>query len=87
MMPVSWTKTYQLPGGKKGKCFNTTMGASQDLKAEGSRRMMINSVYWSLGLKVPSKSKVDLVGKSNPMNKFKHGAFTKGVKPNDHQIK
>ena len=53
MMPVAWTKSYQIPDGKKGKCFNTTMGASKDLEKEGSRRMMVNAVYWCLCIDVP----------------------------------
>ncbi len=45
MMPVGWTKSYQIPGGKKGRVFNTTMGSSSDLVSEGTRRMLVNATY------------------------------------------
>ena len=68
MMPISWTKNYQVPDGKKGRVFTTTMGSSTDLVAEGSRRMMINGVYWLLDLKIPkSGAKVDLTGEFKPL--------------------
>ena len=68
MMPITWTKNYQVPGGKKGRVFTTTMGSSTDLVAEGSRRMMINGVYWLLDLKIPKNgAKVDLTGEFKPL--------------------
>ena len=66
MMPIAWIKNYQIPKGKKGKVFATTMGASTDLVAEGTRRMLVNAAYWCLGLQVPEKSKVDLIGNYQP---------------------
>ncbi len=38
MMPIAWIKSYQIPGGQKGKVFATTMGASTDLLAEGDKK-------------------------------------------------
>ncbi len=66
MMPLAWVKSYQIPGGKTGKCFATTMGASTDLLEPGTRRMMINAVFWCLDLEVPDQANVDLVGIYNP---------------------
>ncbi len=67
MMPVAWTKSYRLPGGVKGRAFSTTMGASVDLKSEGTRRMIVNGVYWCLGLDVPEEgTAVELVGDFDP---------------------
>jgi len=66
MMPVAWIKNYQLPGGKSGKCFNTTIGASVDLLAEGTRRMLINGVFWCLDLEVPEKANVEIVDTFEP---------------------
>lgn len=66
MMPVAWTKTYQIPGGQKGKAFTTTIGASTDLLTEGTRRMIVNSVFWCLDLKVPEKANVDIIGDYRP---------------------
>ena len=62
MMPVSWIKSYQVPNGKKGKVFTTTVGSSNDMLLEGTRRLLINSVFWGLDLKVPTKANVDFVG-------------------------
>ena len=66
MMPISWIKSYQVPGGKKGKVFATTVGSANDMLIEGTRRLLINSTYWGLDLTVPEKANVDLVGKYNP---------------------
>lgn len=66
MMPVAWTKSYQIPGGKTGKVFATTLGASTDLLAEGTRRMFVNATFWCLDLAVPEKAKVDVIGNYSP---------------------
>lgn len=66
MMPVAWVKTYQLPDGKQGDVFTTTMGASVDLLEEGTRRLLINAVYWLLDMEVPEKANVSIVGDYNP---------------------
>lgn len=66
MMPIAWVKSYQIPGGKKGKAFTSTLGSSTDFLAEGSRRMLVNAVYWCLGMDVPLKANVDLVGTYEP---------------------
>jgi type 1 glutamine amidotransferase len=89
MMPVGWTKSYQVPGGKKGRVFNTTMGSSSDLVSEGTRRMLVNATYWCVGLedKIPAAgTKVDIVGEFKP-TKYGFGSYTKGVKPADHDLK
>ncbi len=67
MMPIAWTKSYQIPGGKKGKVFTTTMGSSNDLAEAGTRRMVVNGVYWAVGLPVPEEgTNVDVVGDFQP---------------------
>jgi hypothetical protein len=69
MLPVAWTKAYQVAGGRRGRVFATTMGASTDLVAEGTRRLLVNAVYWcvSLSAKIPpGGTKVDLVGDYEP---------------------
>ena len=67
MMPVAWTKSYTLPGGKTGKAFCTTMGASVELLEEGTRRMIVNAAFWCLGIAVPAEgTKVNLVGSFEP---------------------
>lgn len=85
MMPVAWTKTYRGSSGKAGRVFTTTMGASQDLTYEGTRRMIVNAVYWALGMEkaIPERSNVDLVGEYRPTPfRFKKSEEWKpGVKP------
>jgi len=87
MMPVAWTKTYASKGGKKGRVFTTTMGASQDLESEGLRRLLVNAAYWCLGMEsqIPQKNNVELVGSFGP-TPFGFGAYTAGLKPADHRI-
>jgi hypothetical protein len=84
MMPIAWTKTYTGTSGKAARIFTTTMGASQDLLADGTRRMIVNAAYWCLGLedKIPAKNNVDLVGEWHP-TKFGFNGYKKGVKPQD----
>ena len=68
MMPVAWTRTYQGASGKTARIFMTTMGSSQDFAFEGMRRLLVNAVYWSLGMekKIPAKNAVDFVGEFKP---------------------
>lgn len=84
MMPVAWVKTFTGTSGKPVRVFNTTMGASQDLLSEGTRRMLVNACYWAIGLedKIPEKSDVTIVGEYKPLP-FGFGAHKKGVRPAD----
>jgi hypothetical protein len=84
MMPVAWTKNYTGTAGKAARVFTTTMGAATDLESEGTRRMLVNAVYWVVGLeeKIGEKSNVELVGEFKP-TQFGFGGFVKGVKPED----
>jgi type 1 glutamine amidotransferase len=87
MMPVAWTKSYKGESGKTSRIFTTTMGASQDMVAEGTRRMLVNACYWAVGLegKIPEKSDVAIVGKFEP-RPFSFNGAAKGVKPADHAM-
>jgi len=84
MMPIAWTKTYTGSAGKPSRVFCTTMGASQDLLTEGTRRMIVNAAYWCLGLedRIPAKNDVEIVGEWHP-TKFGFNGYKKGVKPQD----
>jgi hypothetical protein len=86
MMPVAWTKSYQVPDGKPGKAFATTMGSSTDLTNEALRRLLVNAVYSLLDLKVPDKANVEIVGEYKP-TAYGFKAYTKGIKPADHELK
>jgi type 1 glutamine amidotransferase len=88
MMPVAWTKTYEGKDGKKGRVFTTTMGAATDLATEGTRKMVINAVYWALGMEdqIPAQgTDVTIVGEYKP-TKFGFGEYVKGVKPSAHKM-
>jgi hypothetical protein len=85
MMPVAWTRLYKNDAGKENKIFCTTMGAATDLQSEGLRRLVVNAVYWGLGLLVPARADVTYVDEYQPsMYGFK--GFKKGVKPADLAI-
>jgi type 1 glutamine amidotransferase len=84
MMPVAWVKTYIGKSGKTSRVFTTTMGASQDLQSEGTRRMLVNACYWAVNIedKIPEKSDVTIVGDYAPLP-FGFGGHKKGVRPSD----
>ncbi len=49
------------------------------------RRLVVNSVFWGLGLEVPAKANGDYIGDYKPsMYSFK--GYKKGVKPSDHKL-
>ena len=50
MQALAWTKSYRIPGGRKGRAFCSTLGSSQDFEAEGTRKLVVNAVYWCLGM-------------------------------------
>lgn len=81
VMPMAWTKDYQVEGGKKGKVFTTTMGASIDLISEDLRRLIVNAAFWSLDMsdKITADMDVSIVGKYEP-SMFGFGTFRKGMK-------
>lgn len=66
MMPIAWTKSYQIPGGQEGKSFTSTVGSSADLLEPGTRRLIVNAVCWLLDLDVPEMADVDIVGNYSP---------------------
>lgn len=88
MMPIAWTRTYELADGPRGRVFTTTMGAATDLVAEGTRRMIVNAAYWALGLeeKIPQGgTDVRIVGMFKP-SAYGFGKHQQGVRPADHAI-
>lgn len=88
MMPIAWTRTYEGEDGTTGRVFTSTLGASTDLVADGGRRMLINGVYWTLGMEdlIPaSGTDVRLVGEYAP-TPFGFDTFVQGVRPADHAL-
>lgn len=88
IMPVAWTRTYQIPGGKKGRAFTTTMGAAIDFLSEDLRRLFVNACFWAVGLegKIPAKADVSFVTKYEP-TMFGYDLFKKGTFPSKYDLK
>ncbi|VTQ06859.1 ThuA domain-containing protein [Sphingobacterium daejeonense] len=86
IMPVAWTKEYQLPNGKKGKAFTTTMASSIDLLDQNLRRLLVNASYWAVGMEKDIKTdfNIDPIGEYNPIM-FGFGTHVKGKTPKDYQ--
>src|SRR5262249_6113545 len=82
MQPVVWIRLYKNEAGRTNKILCTTMGAATDLLNEGLRRLLVNSVYWGVGLDVPAKADVALVGDYQP-TMYGFDGYVKGVKPDD----
>jgi hypothetical protein len=87
MMPVAWFTSFTSRSSRPARIFTTTMGAATDLEREGTRRLLVNAVYWAVGLedKIPEQSDVALVGDYHPLP-FGFKKAKKGVKPEDHAI-
>lgn len=86
MQPIVWTRDWTGESGKTSKIITTTMGAATDLENEGLRRLLVNSVYWALGMEVPAEADVAVVGGYKPTFYGFNGG-KKGVKPSDLQSK
>ena len=85
MMPVAWLRVVKNAAGTENKILCTTMGAATDLTNEGLRRLVVNSVFWGLGLEVPEKADVSIVGDYQPtMYGFKGNKV--GVKPEAYEL-
>ena len=85
MMPVAWTRRHKNEAGKENKVFCTTMGSATDLQSEGLRRMVVNAVFWGLGMDVPPKADVSYVGEYRPTS-YGFGGYKKGVKVEAHAL-
>jgi hypothetical protein len=61
------------------------MGAATDLSNEGLRRLVVNAVFWGLGIDVPAKADVGIVGTYEPLI-YGFNGFRKNVKPSSHNL-
>ncbi len=84
LMPIAWTKPYQIENGKPGMAFASTMGASLDFQSEDLRRLILNASFWLLGMEDDIKPdlSVVLVGKYEP-TMFGFDTFRKGMRVSD----
>jgi len=88
LVPVAWTKSYTGTSGVSARVFTTTMGHSYDFKNEGFRRLLVNGVYWCLGMEdaIPEKADVRYVGTYDPSD-IGFGTHKRGVMPEEHALK
>lgn len=84
MMPIAWQREVPNSSGKTNKVLCTTMGAATDFKDENLRRLVLNGVFWGVGLKVSEKLDVKLVGDYQPSN-YGFGGFKKDTKAADYE--
>lgn len=82
MMAIAWTREVKIDGGKTRRTFCTTMGAASDLTNEGLRRLVVNAVFWGIGLDVPKKANVMFVDPYDPTF-YGFNGFYRGKKPED----
>lgn len=82
--PSTWTRSYKTEDGKEARVFHSTQGASQDLLDSDYRRLLINGIFWAVGLEdeIKPDAKIDFVGSYNP-TRFGFGGEVKKVKPTD----
>ncbi|MCA9213947.1 MAG: ThuA domain-containing protein [Planctomycetales bacterium] len=66
--PAAWVRSYTFKGGKEGRAFCSTQGASEDILSEGVRRMIINATLWCMGMddEISADGDVSFVGPYNP---------------------
>lgn len=67
-LPVAWAKTWTGATGRTARVFHSTMGSARDLQCEDLRRLLVNAVYWSLGMEadLPARADVTPVGPYRP---------------------
>jgi len=68
-LPVAWIKDWKTSTGKTARVFHLTMGSARDLQSAGLRRLVINAVYWGVGLedKITPDRSVEIVGPYEPL--------------------
>lgn len=81
-MPVAWTREVTNAGGSKNRVLTTTMASASDLKDESLRRLLVNGIFWGLGLDVPAKADVTPVVEWKP-SKYSFNMFHPGLKAED----
>jgi hypothetical protein len=81
-MAVAWTREVPNAAGTKNRVLTTTMASASDLKDESLRRLLVNGVFWGLGLEVPAKADVTPLVEWKP-SKYSFNMFHPGLKAED----
>ena len=84
-MPVVWTRLHRNDNGTTNRILTTTMGSATDLENEGLRRLVVNGVYWGLGLDVPARAEVGYVDEYVP-SFYGFDGFRKGLRVSDFEL-
>jgi type 1 glutamine amidotransferase len=68
-LPVVWIKTWKTTTGQSARVLHSTMGSARDLENPGLRRLIINGVYWGVGLedKISAERSVDYTAEYKPL--------------------
>ncbi|NDB77938.1 MAG: hypothetical protein EB141_20215, partial [Verrucomicrobia bacterium] len=80
--PSEWTRNYKGANGQTGRVFTTLYGTSEDITNEGYRRLVLNGIFWAIGLESAIKPDLNIafVGPFKP-NTYNGGAYARGIKP------
>ncbi len=84
-MPVVWTRLNKNDNGTTNRILTTTMGSATDFENEGMRRLVVNAVYWGLGLDVPQKADVTYVDEYVP-SFYGFDGFRRGLHASDFEL-
>jgi hypothetical protein len=84
-MPVAWTRQHKNDNGTTNRILTTTMGSATDLEDEGLRRLVVNGVYWGLGLDLPVRADVTPVDEYVP-SFYGFEGFRKGLRATDFEL-
>jgi len=82
MQPIVWTRVAKNESGNINKVLTTTMGSADDFLNESLRRLVVNGVYWGVGLEVPKKANVTVVDEYKP-SFYGFKGYRKGMKVAD----
>jgi hypothetical protein len=68
-LPVVWFKYWQTRSGRQARVVQSTMGSAHDLQCADLRRLIINAIYWGLGMEsaIDPWRSVDIVGTYKPL--------------------
>ena len=82
MQPLAWTRIVKNEKGTTNKVLMCMTGAAIDLKEEGLRRLIANSIFWGFDLKVPEKTNVKIPETYKP-TMYGFGTYQKNKRPVD----
>lgn len=88
IMPLAWVRNYRHENGKDTRIFASTLGTAVELKKNDMRRLLVNAVYWTMGMEnqITADAKIDIPGQYEP-TMFGFGGHKKGLKPTDFEVK